>query len=114
MDITLCPKHGAAGNAHVCSHIHSAVKAYSPVTAFEVWGFYIVDDIGMQICLCPQCLGALRRRGLPDTGFSCVSEEDQVMLERVFEQFEAINRPVCGSCLDECIAIGRNGSAHCE
>ena len=114
MGITFCPKHGESGNAHVCSHIHSAVEACSPVTEFEVWEFYIVDDIGMRIWLCPQCLEALRRRGLPDTGFSSMSEEDDAMLERVFEQFEAINHPVCGSCLDECIGIGRNGSAHCE
>jgi hypothetical protein len=43
-----------------------------------------------------------------------VGEEDDAMLERVFEQFEALNRPVCGSCLDECIAMGSDGGAHCE
>jgi len=113
MGIILCPKHGKSGIAHVCSHIHSAVKAYSPVTEFEVWECYIVDDIGMPNWLCPQCLEALRSRGLPDTGFSCESEEDDAMIERVFEQVEGVNSPVCGSCLEECIAMGRDGSAHC-
>src|SRR5262245_47827889 len=47
--------------------------------------------------LCPQCLEALRSRGLPDTGFSCESEEDGAMLERMFEQVEGVNCPACGS-----------------
>ena len=117
MGITLCPKHGESGNAHVCSHIHSAVKAYSPVTEFEVWKFYIdfIDgDIEMPSWLCPQCFEALRSRGLPDTGFYCESEEDEAMLERVFEQDGEINSGVCGSCLDECIAMGRSGSGYSE
>ena len=114
MGITLCPRHGESGIALVCSHIYSAVTAYSPVTEFEVWRCYIVDDIEAPNWLCPQCLEALRSRGLPDTGFSCESEEDGAMLERVFEQVEGVDNPVCGSCLKECIAMGRDGGAHCE
>ena len=114
MGITLCPRHGKSGIAHVCSHIRSAVTAYSPVTEFEVWGCYIVDDIGLTIRLCAQCLEALRSRGLPDTGFSCESEEDDTILERVFEEVEWVNSPVCGSCLRECIAMGHDSTAHCE
>jgi hypothetical protein len=39
----------------VCSHIHSAVKAHSPVTEFKVWEFYVdfIDgDIEMPSWLC--------------------------------------------------------------
>jgi len=114
MGIILCPKHGKSGIAHVCSHIHSAVKAYSPVTEFEVWECYIVDDIGMTNWLCAQCFEALRSRGLPDTGFFCESKEEDAMLEQVFEQVEGVNSPVCGSCLKECLAMGSDGSANCE
>jgi hypothetical protein len=110
MGIILCPKHGHSGIAHVCSHIQAAVTAYSPVTEFEVWELYIDGDIGMPYWLCPQCLEVLRSRGLPDTGFSCESEEDDAMIERVFDQVEGVNRPVCNSCLRECIAMGRDGS----
>jgi len=56
------------------------------------------------------CLG--RSLGLPDTGFSCENEEDGAMLERMFEQVEGVNSPACGSCLEECIAMGRDGNAH--
>ena len=112
MGITLCPNHGESGIAHVCSHIHSAVTAYSPVTEFEVWECYIVDDIRMTDWLCAQCLETLRRRGLPDTGFLCESEEDDAMLERVFEQVKDANSAVCSLCLKECIAMGRAGGEH--
>jgi hypothetical protein len=114
MGIILCPRHDRSEIALVCSHIDSTVTAYSPVTEFEVWECYIVDDIGMTHWLCPQCLWALRSRGLPDTGFSCESEEDDAMLERVFEQVEGVDSPICSSCLKECIAMNRDGSAHCE
>jgi hypothetical protein len=118
MGIVLCPKHGRSGIALVCSHINSAVWAYSPVTECQVWKYYIVDDvigdIEMENCLCAQCLETLRSRGLPDTEFSCKSEEDEAMLERVFKQVEGINSAVCVSCLEECIAMGRDGIGHCE
>jgi hypothetical protein len=94
------------------SFIHSAVTTYSPVTEFEVWECYIVDDIEMANWLCGQCPEALRSKGLPDTGFSCESEEDDAMLEHVFEQVGGVNSPVCGSCLKECIAMGRDDHAN--
>jgi hypothetical protein len=79
------------------------------VTEFETWEYYIVEDINLINWLCAQCLQALRSEGLPDTGFSCESEEDDAMLERVFGQVEGADSAVCGSCLDECIAMGRDG-----
>ena len=112
MGKTRCPKHGDSGIAHVCSHIHSTVTAYSPVNEFEVWEYYIVDDIRITNWLCAQCLEALRSNGLPDAGFSCESEEDDAMLERVFERVEEANSAVCGLCLKECIAMGRAGGEH--
>jgi hypothetical protein len=110
MGLILCPKHGPTGLALVCSHIHSAVITVSPVTEFEVWEYYIVEDIRMPNWLCAQCLEALRSRGLPDTGFSPESEEDDAMLQRVFKQVEGVESVVCGSCLMECIAMSRDGT----
>ena len=98
----------------MCSHIYSAVEACSPVTEFEAWECYIVDDRGMKFWLCPQCLDALRSRGLPDTGFRCESDEDGAMLERVFEQVEEANSATCWSCLEERIAMARYSGAHYE
>jgi hypothetical protein len=45
---------------------------------------------------------------------SCEREEADAKLERVFEQVEGVNSPVCASCLKERIAMGRDGGAHCE
>jgi uncharacterized CHY-type Zn-finger protein len=108
MGLILCQRHGSSGIAHVCSHISPAVEVYSPVTEFEVWEYYIDEDIRMPHWFCPQCVKALRDKGLPDSGFSCESEESDAMLERIFEQFGDANHPVCGSCLMECIARGRD------
>ena len=53
MGITLCLRHGDSGTARVCSHIDSAVEAFSPVTDFEVWECYIFTSFSEPSCTRP-------------------------------------------------------------
>ena len=104
MGSTVCEKHGSTGVAQVCSHVRSSVESHFRSTDAQVWK-YQIDDIEVPHWFCAACFEALRSHGLPDSGFFCDDEENDAVLERVFEQVEAVNDGVCGTCLKEWIEL---------
>jgi len=98
----ICPIHGDSGLSLVCSHLRSSVLAGSPVGEYQKWECYVGKSSMPQLC-CTECLDLLYAAGLPPSGFVCTSDQDDEMLERIFETVGGQAEPVCNRCLTSAI-----------